>query len=332
MATAGPPGRARRPSPTTPPTEQVDGILNLRKPSGLTSMEVVRRIKRLTRQQRVGHAGTLDPLAEGVLPICFGQATRLMEFLVDAPKVYRATMLLGVITDTYDAQGAVVEVRDPSALTREQVEAAMANFLGVVYQVPPMYSALKHQGKRLYDLARAGVEVERAPRKVQVYRLNLVQWDFPSVTMEVECGRGLYIRSLAHDLGMVLGCGAHLTALTRLRSGPLRVEEGISLEEVEQGTKEGTWKGLLHAPDVALQNMDAAVVSRGMEQAIRQGRLVPFGSGRMYPAPVNPCRIYSADGRFLAVGRYDFVKGLWRPEKVLDTHPLDGGPAVTSSR
>lgn len=315
-----PPGK--RPAALASQAERADGILNLRKPFGATSMDVVRRVKHLTRQRHVGHAGTLDPMAEGVLPICFGQATRLMDFLVDATKVYRATLRLGVITDTYDAQGAVVEVRDPSAITRDTVEEVLGQFHGVLDQVPPMYSALKHQGQRLYDLARSGVEVERPPRKVQVHRMEMVQWDPPKVTLEVECGRGLYIRSLAHDVGLALGCGAHLEMLLRQRSGALSVEDGITLEEFAEAAQEGRWREMLHSPDVVLLHLDAAVVNAGMERTLRQGRPVPLGPGRVYPAPTRPCRVYSTDGRLLAVCTYDFLKGLWKPDKVLDVQPL----------
>ena len=317
--------KAKEQTPIERAGERVDGILNLKKPSGSTSMGWVRWIKRLTRERHVGHGGTLDPLAEGVLPICFGHATRLMEFLIEAPKVYRGTVRLGVTTDTYDAEGSVVESRDPSYVTREMVEETLKSFTGVVSQVPPMYSALKRQGRRLYELARSGVEVERPPRRVQVHRLELTHWDPPRVTVEIECGRGLYIRSLAHDVGIALGCGSHLEALNRLRSGVLREEEGVTPEAFAEAVKEGAWRELLHAPDLVLQHLDAAVVGRGLEHSIRQGRLVPLGPGRVYPPPVNPCRVYSADGRLLALVRYDFVKGLWQPDKVLDMQPIQEG-------
>ena len=313
---------ARRPASAPETEERVDGILNLRKPFGATSMDVVRQVKRLTRQRHVGHGGTLDPLAEGVLAICFGRATRLMDYLVDALKVYRATIHLGITTDTYDAQGSVVATHEIASVTRQMIEEAFESFRGVVYQVPPMYSALKHQGQRLYDLARSGVEVERAPRKVQVHRLELVHWESPRITVEIECGRGLYIRSLAHDLGVALGCGSHLEALTRLRSGPLAVEEGVTLEAFGEMAEQGRWREALHAPDLVLQHLDAVVVGRGVERSIRQGRLVPLGPGRRYPPPVDPCRIYSVDGRFLGLVRYDFVKGSWKPDKVLDAQPV----------
>ncbi|MBI2856367.1 MAG: tRNA pseudouridine(55) synthase TruB, partial [Chloroflexi bacterium] len=198
---------------------EVQGILNVIKPPQWTSMDVVRLIKRLTRQKRVGHAGTLDPQATGILPICIGQATRVMEYLVNSPKTYHAVVQLGVSTDTYDAQGQITDVRDPSHITLQDVDTALEAFRGVFYQVPPMYSALKREGERLYNLARAGKEVAREPRKVESFRLEVTGWNPPEVELEIECGRGLYVRSLAYDMGVALGCGASLGGLTRLSSG-----------------------------------------------------------------------------------------------------------------
>ena len=201
---------------------EITGIISISKPLEWTSMEVVRRVKRLTRQKRVGHAGTLDPQATGVLPICFGQATRIMEYLVDSLKVYKAVIRLGVSTDTYDSQGQITATNDPSHVTYEDIEREMEAFRGVFLQVPPMYSALKRDGERLYNLARAGKEVEREPREVEIYKSAITDWRPPDVEVEIECGRGMYVRSLAHDLGAALGCGAHLKELVRLRTGPLQ--------------------------------------------------------------------------------------------------------------
>lgn len=300
---------------------EVHGILNVLKPPGLTSMEVVRRLKRLTRQRHVGHGGTLDPLAEGVLPICFGQATRLMEFLVEGVKVYRARVRLGVATDTYDAEGRVTFTADPSHITREQVEAALASFQGFIQQIPPMYSALKREGRRLYQLAREGVEVPREPRRVYVHRIQLVEWEPPELTLEVEVGRGVYIRSLAHDLGQALGVGAHLTGMVRLRAGPFTLDDATPLDRVEEAVRGGTWTDLLYAGDVVLADYPAAVVGPGLERYIRQGRYFSLHRG-LLPLHIHLCRVYTVDGRFLAVARYDRVQGLWHPDRVFSMEPL----------
>ena len=212
----------------------MDGILNVDKPYGLTSMDVVRRLKRASGVKRVGHGGTLDPIATGVIPICFGQATRLMEYLVDGTKDYRAVVELGVETDTYDALGQVVSNQNASHVTLADVSDALESYTGVIQQVPPMYSALKQQGKRLYDLARAGIEVAREPRTVEVFEITVLDWSPPQVTLEATCGRGFYVRSLAHDLGSSLGCGGHLKSLTRLRSGPFKVADALSVSDAEE--------------------------------------------------------------------------------------------------
>ena len=274
-------------------------------------MEAVRAVKRLTRERRVGHGGALDPLAEGVLPILFGTAARVMEFLVDSPKVYRAGVVLGAVTDTYDATGTV--------LRQEDIEKALADFRGLIYQVPPMFSALKREGKRLYDLARTGVVVPRKPRKVQVFRLEIVEWAAPALTLEVECGRGMYIRALAHDIGQSLGCGAHLASLRRLRAGPFTAEAAVSLEGLRTAVEAGTWTDLLYSPDFPVLHLRAAVVGPQAEAALRHGQGVPLGQDRFANLPYGErCRVYTLDGRFLAIARYEKARGLWHPEKVLD--------------
>ena len=192
----------------------VSGILNLNKPIGCTSFDMVKRIRRLSGEKKVGHGGTLDPLASGVLPICLGRATRVSEFLADSSKTYRAVVTFGAATDTYDAEGKVTEEKDASHLTREIVEESLGPFRGIIMQEPPMYSALKHEGKRLYELAREGITVDRPKRETAVHKLEIISWDPPHATIYVDCGRGTYVRSLAHDIGQDLEVGAHLTELS----------------------------------------------------------------------------------------------------------------------
>ena len=235
-------GSAGRASPSA-----INGFLVLDKPVGVTSMDVVRRVKLLTgMRKRVGHGGTLDPLASGILPICFGQATRLMEHLINETKGYRMEVRLGISTNTYDAEGEVVEENDPSLVTREQVEEALGSFRGTIQQKPPMHSALKRGGKRLYELARQGVTMELEPRQVEVYSLDLLNFKPPFVTIESQCGRGVYMRSLAHDLGQFLGCGAHTSSLVRLRTGSFNIDDAVTLDEFIQAVEEGRWGDLPH--------------------------------------------------------------------------------------
>jgi tRNA pseudouridine55 synthase len=296
----------------------VDGILNVNKPQGKTSFSIVSLVKRLSGEKRVGHAGTLDPLATGVLPVCLGQGTRVIPFLLEATKTYQAEIELGVTTDTYDATGAITGGGDPSEVSREQLLSALKDFTGLIEQVPPMYSAVKHQGKPLYQLARSGIKVKRKSRKRWVYHLELIGWQPPVATIEVECSKGTYIRSLAHDLGQLLGCGAHLKSLTRLRCGLFHIEDAVSLPKLEDGFRYGYWQQFIYPIDIVLSQWGAVVVGDGAEEDIKNGRPLALESSGDLPPPVhgNRCRVYTRDGGFLAVLCFDGEKGQWQPEKV----------------
>jgi len=292
----------------------VDGILNLDKPRGKTSFGVVALVRRLFGERKVGHAGTLDPQATGVLPVCLGQATRLIEFLTDATKVYRAEIEFGIATDTYDAAGKVIRSSDTSLLTREQVEEAVASFTGLIDQTPPAYSAIKYHGMPLYRWARDGVEIPRKSRRVEVSRLNIVDLNLPILTLEVECGKGTYIRSLAHDLGAKLGCGAHLRSLVRLRSGPFYLSDAISVSKLEEALSQGNWSVLIHPMDVAVTHLPAVTVDVDDEKAALNGRPLFLKLGIETHGELR--RAYSTDGSFIAILRYDGQLGHWKPEKV----------------
>ena len=210
----------------------VNGVLVVDKPAGISSNDAVQRAKRLFGAQKVGHTGSLDPLATGVLPLCFGEATKFSQFLLDADKKYRARICLGVSTETGDADGEVIAEADASSVTAAQVAAELKNFVGEIEQVPSMYSALKHQGQPLYKLARQGVEVERAPRKVTVYCAELLQVTGTEIELFVHCSKGTYIRSLAEDLGTALDCGGHVAGVRRLAAGPYKEEQAVSFEKL----------------------------------------------------------------------------------------------------
>jgi tRNA pseudouridine55 synthase len=300
----------------------VDGILNIDKPQGETSFGVVAMVKRLSGERRVGHAGTLDPAATGVLPICLGQGTRVIEFLVDTTKVYRAQIELGVATDTYDASGKIIQKGDPSGINQAQLESALTSFCGLIQQTPPMYSAVKHHGKRLYQLARAGIEVERRSRLTRIHLVELVDWQPPVVTIEVVCGKGTYIRSLAHDVGQALGCGANLKRLTRLRCGLFDIEDAVSIPQLEHAFRYGYWQHFVHPIDTVLLNWTAMVVSDATERTIKNGCSLVLGNGcfeqnlSVLSSLENRCRVYTSDGCFLAVLRFNPEAGQWQPEKV----------------
>lgn len=307
----------------------MNGILNVDKPQGKTSYSIVALLKRLSGERRVGHAGTLDPLATGVLPVCLGQGTRVVEFLAESTKTYRAQIELGVSTDTYDAEGRIIEQNDPSGVTRALLESALGSFRGSIWQVPPMYSAVKYRGKPLYKLARSGVEVERTGRQAEIHHLELLDWRMPVATVEVECGKGTYIRSLAHDLGQVLGCGATLKSLVRTKYGPFTIEDAVTIAELENAFHHGYWQSFIQPIDTVLLHYAAIVVDEQTGRSIRNGNPLAIdamnageqvlgcvedtaASGKA----VKRCRVYTSDGCLLAVLRYEPEEKQWHPEKV----------------
>lgn len=277
----------------------VDGILLLDKPLGLSSNHALQRVKRLFDARKAGHTGSLDPLADGMLPICLGNATKLSAFLLDADKYYWFRMRLGQTTATGDAEGEVLEERPVDAIDCAQLEQALARFRGDIEQLPPMYSALKHNGKRLYELAREGVEVERQPRTVTIHALEVLRCDLPEVEIRVHCSKGTYVRTLAEDIGAVLGCGAHVTALRRTGVGPYTDLPMHTMDELEQAADGGlpALDAMLLPLDTALGDWPAVRVSADSAFYLTQGQavLVP-------KAPTEGwVRIYQGDD-FLAVG------------------------------
>jgi tRNA pseudouridine55 synthase len=294
------------------------GILNVNKPQGMTSFSVVSLVRKLTGIRRVGHAGTLDPVADGVLPICLGQATRIVEYLVSAPKRYRSVIRLGEATDTYDSEGAVVATGDPSSVTREQVQAVLGEFVGEIDQLPPMYSAVKYEGRPLYAYARAGKEAPRQARRVMVHWLTLLRFEPPEVEIELEVGRGAYVRTLAYDLGERLGCHAHVIGLTRTRSGPFVLEEAVGLDQLREEAERGTWQELLHPVDCVLESWQAALLAEVHTRDVGRGKLIvlePASPEAAGLAPDTLCRAYSEEGDFLGILRYQGA-GRWHPERV----------------
>jgi tRNA pseudouridine55 synthase len=268
-------------------------------------------IRRGTRIKRVGHAGTLDPAATGVLPILMGQATRLAEYLVDTTKTYVATVELGVETNTYDRDGDVLAQNDMSHVTLAEIEAAVAAFRGEFLQIPPAFSAIKRNGVPLYKLARQGQDVRPEPRQVRVERLDISSYETPFLRLEIDCAKGFYVRSLAHDIGGALGVGATLAGLVRSRVGPFRVEESVDIETLRSDMASGAWQERLYAPDEVLLTWRAAILALDNQQRLQHGRSVLIESA----SSVERCRAYSSGGDFLAVMRRESSQS-WRPEKV----------------
>jgi tRNA pseudouridine55 synthase len=275
----------------------MNGVIVVDKPRGVTSFDVVAEVRRRFSERRVGHTGTLDPMATGVLPVCLGEATKLVPFLTAGHKIYRAEALLGVTTDTLDADGKVIATCEAGGVHRAAVEEALAGFVGTIKQRPPMHSAVRVQGKRLYEHARAGREVEREERLVEVRAARLEAFESPRLTFTVECGKGTFIRSIAADLGERLGVGAHLTALRRTRVGPFTVEQATPLERVGEAPVLAPAEALADLPAIRLET---AVQAR----AIRDGKLkivaelsVPSGLSAERPW----ARILAPEGALLAV-------------------------------
>ena len=296
------------------PTEKgrYDGILNVDKPQGWTSHDVVAKIRNLTRQKQVGHAGTLDPMATGVLVVLLGQATRLSQFVSGHRKEYRAVIRLGVETDTHDSEGKILSTKEVPPFTREEIEEVLSRFTGEIEQVPPMYSAIKKKGVPLYRMARKGIEIEREPRKVTIYELELEEINLPVVTLRVTCSAGTYIRSLARDMGKELGCGAILSSLVRLASGPFKLADAIPMDKIENAASSGNLPDLILPMDVGVQELPMVIFSRTESEKLLHGQMIPASGG--IQAPV--ARAYDEEGKFLALVSFDREKNAWRPKKV----------------
>jgi len=307
----------------------LDGILIVHKPSGMTSHDVVDCLRRLTGAKKAGHTGTLDPGATGVLPVCLGRATRLIRYL-PGDKAYRAEVAFGIATTTGDSFGEVIRTADASALTKEELLAALKHFQGPIEQVPPMTSAVRHQGKRLYELARQGLVVERKPRRVTIYDLRLIdvsglETATPRAVLELSCSAGTYVRALCIDLGEKLGCCACLSALVRTRAGPFTLENALPLEEIAALHRRGGLPGVLVSPDEALAHLPAMQVKPTAVPAVKSGNRLYLpgiaGSGDEMDRLESgqPVRLL-AGGELLAVARKrkdTTGKPYFQPETVL---------------
>jgi len=292
----------------------MEGFINLNKPAGPTSHDMVDRVRRLLGQRRVGHGGTLDPLAQGVLPIGVGRATRLLSFLQETEKVYRAQIRLGIRTTTYDAGGAVTAEQPVPPLEPSYLEQLLSSFEGTIEQIPPPFSAIRRGGQRLYRRARAGEEVIAPPRQVYIRQLRLLSWESPYLRLEVTCGSGTYVRSLAHDLGERLGCGAHLSGLVRLRVGPLRLEEALTPEALAEAVAQGRTEVYLLPMDLPLRHWPALELDEQQARDLLDGKALslPGTGGAGQPR----ARAYGPDGRLLALLRFEPERRCWRPFRV----------------
>lgn len=273
----------------------MDGVIVINKPKGKTSHDMVSFVRRITHIRRVGHTGTLDPMATGVLPICIGKATKAADMLTASDKRYTAQLKLGETTDTLDAEGTVLE-RSEVNVTREQIISAVKSFEGEIMQIPPMYSAIKKDGKKLYELARSGIEVEREARKITIYSIDILDIQTDTVTIDVKCSKGTYIRTLCDDIGKLLGCGAHMTSLVRTQSGMFTIENSYTADELENGISED----MLIATDALFSDLKRVTLNEFLTGKVKNGvpiRRTNLNEGESY-------RVYSESGEFLCVSVY----------------------------
>ncbi|PKO83612.1 MAG: tRNA pseudouridine(55) synthase TruB [Betaproteobacteria bacterium HGW-Betaproteobacteria-11] len=302
----------------------LDGVLILDKALGLSSNHTLQAARRLYNAEKAGHTGTLDPLATGLLPLCFGEATKFSAELLEADKRYIATVQLGVTTTTADAEGAIVERRSV-AVDRDAVEATLASFLGEIDQVPPMYSALKREGKPLYEYARAGLVVERKVRHVRIHEIRLLSWSGDRFVFEVSCSKGTYIRTLAVDLGERLGCGAFLAGLRRTGIGNIDISQAHAMEDLER-LSPGDRDAILLPPDALLAALEAVVLETDDALRMRQGQLLDWEVGK----PGQRLRIYDESGSFIGVAQV-LDEGRLRPLRLVATNRISMCVVTTES-
>lgn len=300
-------------APRRPPRRQVDGVLLLDKPLGMSSNTALQAARRLFNAAKAGHTGTLDPLATGLLPLCFGEATKFSGELLHADKAYRATMRLGITTDTADAEGAVLSQCEVN-VGEAQLLAVLQRFRGEIEQLPPMYSALKRDGKPLYEYARQGIELERPSRRVTISKLDLLSFDGRDAVFDVDCSKGTYIRTLAADIGAALGCGAHLAALCRTRVAGLTVEQAVTLDHIESVPESGRL-ALLAPLDTLLADFPQVQLGAGDTARMRRGQAIPWTGGAGQRV-----RMFSNERRFLGVGTVTAEGTLQAQRLVAESH------------
>ncbi len=294
----------------------MNGIINVYKEQGFTSHDVVAKLRGILKQKKIGHTGTLDPGAEGVLPVCVGNATKVCDLITDKDKEYRAVMLLGKTSDTQDIWGNVLTESEVDRSPAE-VEAAIESFVGEYDQIPPMYSAIKIGGKKLYELARKGQEIERPARRVNISAIKITDISLPRVTMEVSCSKGTYIRTLCHDIGSKLGCGGLMESLLRTRTGEFVLSDARKLSEIEELARAGCIDDILMPVDSVFKGLEAVYAGEEAEKALRNGNSIPATS--VTPKlDGDPGRVRLYDHRGAFAGVYEYKKGpeIFKPVKL----------------
>ena len=295
----------------------IHGVINIYKEKGYTSHDVVAKLRGILKQKKIGHTGTLDPDAEGVLPVCLGRATKLCDLLTDKDKTYRAVMLLGTVTDTQDISGTVLQKKEVN-VSEEEVQEAIRSFEGAFDQIPPMYSALKVNGKRLYELAREGKEVERKPRPVTIFEIKTESIELPRVVMTVKCSKGTYIRTLCHDIGEKLGCGGCMEQLIRTKAGRFSIEESFKISEVEQKMQEGTIGEILTAVDQMFLNCRKVTAKQEYQKLLENGNPLEIGCQKEEGCfqDQEQIRVYDENGVFYGIYRFEKERNGFWPVKI----------------
>lgn len=298
-----------------------NGIMNVYKEAGYTSHDVVARLRGICKMKKIGHTGTLDPEAVGVLPVCLGSGTKLCDLLTDWDKEYIAVLYLGVVTDTQDMSGKIVERCAPAltdSLTEETVRAAVLGFSGAYDQIPPMYSALKINGRKLYELARAGKEVERKPRRVQIQEIEIQKMELPRVTMRVVCSKGTYIRTLCHDIGARLGCGGAMESLVRSRVGIFGIEDALTLEQIERLRDQDKITDAIIKPDAVFEKDRPVIVAEYGRRLAENGNTLrnEHLTGEACCVDEERVRLYDEEGRFYGIYQYHKKSGVIKPVKI----------------
>lgn len=295
------------------------GVIPVWKPKGMTSHDVVARLRRMTGQRRIGHTGTLDPEVEGVLPLCLGQSTRIAEYIQELPKRYAGSMILGVSTDTQDQTGRVLREEPVGPLDSSRIDEAFGQFRGEIDQLPPMVSAVRVRGRRLYELAREGKEVPRKARRVKIYELVRTglarDGDRVRIDFEVLCSKGTYVRTLCVDIGEWLGYPAHMSRLVRVQSGPFFLQDAVTLEELGEVARRGNWEDVLISPDAALGHLPGLIVPSSARQGVLNGMSLELEEPLDARAVGRLFRVYTEEGEFCALYRLS-APDIARPEKV----------------
>lgn len=298
----------------------MNGVIIIYKEKDFTSHDVVAKMRGILKTRQIGHTGTLDPQAEGVLPVCIGNATKLCDLLTDKEKTYETVLQLGVITDTLDMTGTIKETREV-AVTECQIREVIETFKGEQEQIPPMYSALKVNGKKLYEYARAGIEIERQPRKIVISKLEILSIDIPYVTFRVTCSKGTYIRSLCDDIGSALGCGGAMKELTRTKVSSFSIEQAIRLCELEQIVKNEATDSIIIPTDKIFTNVNRVIVPLSQERFLFNGNTLPLETEWICMDNVSLDQkkwylVYDSEGRFQAIYQFDQEKQHYKPYKM----------------